>query len=324
MRAMLYDNHMHVINEATTPPEIAAGRWEISRAEMSAIMAMSHLLRGIDWPDEIDAAAGLLGEILGHLPRVRRIRELVALYFMSTEQQIKLIRKMLRVNGVAGANVLLIPGTSARGIREVLAACAGTELRVFVPWPYADREGVAGIKHYPSLKGGQWQSCVDTACALDLPIISHCSPGGVRDPDISEAAARGLNTPGRWLDEVRDRPIRLCLAHAGGNSWARNLARKRIPTPWTLDYMMREACPPTEWAGRLWVDTAFHDDQGTDRYRRAVAKAGAPWRVLWGSDWPLHLPSWSYAQACDWGRAYWGDQVAAQAEFSGRRGHDNP
>ncbi len=315
----LFDNHMHIINEATTPPEIAAGRWEISTAEMRAIMGLAHLARGIDWPDELDAAADIIDEVMMLMPRYRRIRQLIALYFMTIPQQVKLIRRMLAENGVAGANVLLIPGTPSAAIDATLLACAGTELRVYVSWIHADKAGVAGIKHYPSFCPSAPLSMIsDTACALDLPIISHCSRGGVRDPDISEAMAKGLNTPGRWLDEVRDRPIRLCLAHAGGGSWARNLASKRVPTPWTLDYMMREAHPPTEWAGRLWVDTAFHDDQGGERYRRAVMRAGAPWRVLWGSDWPLHLPQWSYAQACEWGRAYWGDQIAAQAEFAGR------
>jgi hypothetical protein len=133
---------------------------------------------------------------------------------------------------------------------------------------------------------------------------------------MTQARAISLNAPGRWLDAVRDRPLRLCLAHGGGAKWARWVAGKQAQA-WTLDYMMREACPPTEWAGRLWVDTAFHDGQGSDAYRRAVMAAGAPWRVLWGSDWPLHLPQWSYQRAAARGRAYWGDQVAAQSEFGG-------
>lgn len=319
MRQALYDNHIHVINESTTPPEIAAGRWDISRDEMRAIMAMAHLMRGTDWPDEIDAAADIVDHMLCMIPRYRRIRQLVALYFMSTEQQVRLIRRMLASNGVKGANVLLIPGTPSQGVFEVLAACAGTELRVFVPWPMADRDGVSGVKHYPSLQGGQWRQCADTACALDLPVVSHCSPGGVRASGASKSKAKNLNLPCHWLEILRDRPIRLCLAHGGGTGAFRQaVTGSEAQSVKTMQYMALNACPPTEWAGRLRIDTAFHDGQGTDAYKRAVMRASAPWRVLWGSDWPLHLPSWSYATACEWGRVYWGDQMAAQTEFSGR------
>lgn len=312
----LYDNHMHILNESTTPPEIAAGRWDISQSEMRAIMMAARVLRNIDWPDEIDAAAAIVDEVLGLIPRYRRLRQLIALYFMPVETQVRLIQRMLRSNGVAGANVLLIPGTPERGIREVIGCCEGAPLKVFVPWTWADLPGVAGIKHYPSLQNGQWQQCADTACALDLPVISHCSPDGVRASGMIAARAKAMNLPGRWLEHVRDRPLRLCLAHGGGAKWARWMAGRQTQT-WTLDYMMREAHPPTEWAGRLWIDTAFHDGQGSDTYKLAVWRAGAPWRVLWGSDWPLHLPSWSYAQAAAWGMCYWGDQVRAQAEFTG-------
>lgn len=320
---MLFDNHIHIINEATTPPEIAAGRWEISHEEMKAILTLAHLLRGIDWPDEIDAAAGIADVILASAPRYRRIKHLIALYFMSTSQQVRVIRRMLADHQVKGANVLVIPGTPARGVREVLEAVNspgkwGRDLRVFVPYEYANDEGVTGIKHYPSLFSGPFFNRVsDAACALDLPIISHCSQGGVRHPDVTQAKAKSANLPGRWLDVLRDRPVRLCLAHGGGSKWARWMSGTQTQA-WSLDYLMREAHPPTEWAGRLWIDTAFHDDQDGDAYTNAVSRACAPWRVLWGSDWPLHLPQWSYGQACEWGRVYWGDQVEAQAEFSGR------
>ncbi len=316
-----FDNHLHIICEATTPPEIAAGRWQITRSEMAAIMMIADALRGVDWPDEVDAAGDLIDGVLRTIsPRYRRIRHLIALYFMTPAQQVRLIARMLQSNGVHGANVLLIPGTPRAAIDQVLMACAGTDLRVFVPYQYADLQGVAGIKHYPSLQHGQYDAAADAACALDLPIVSHCSPGGVRAPGMTQAAAKALNLPGRWLDIVRDRPVRLCLAHGGGNSWAKRMAQsKSAETCFSvLRYMMTEACPPTEWAGRLWTDTAFHDRQDTDDYAFATGRAVAPWRVLWGSDWPLHLPQWSYAQAVAWCRAYWGDQVAEQSEFSGR------
>ena len=313
---MTYDNHIHIINEATTPPEVAAGRFAISKAEMKVIMGAAKVLRAVDWPDEIDAAASLVDTILGAIPRYRRIRELIALYFMSSEKQVALIRKMLRQNGVAGANVLIVPGASYWAITEILALCKDTELKVFVPWQYADMCWVAGVKFYPSLQPDEHRKAASVACALGLPIIAHCSPGGVRLPRMSVRDAKYQNAPERWLEIVRDMPIDLCLAHGGGSSWASNMISGKMERTWPLAYMMREACPPTDWAGRLWIDTAFHEDQDEPYYKRAVTLAGAPWRVLWGSDWPLHLPFWSYRKAAAWGRAYWGDQVAAQAEFT--------
>ena len=267
-------------------------------------------------PDTLEGALEVVDDVLRmYSAKWRRLRFLLALWNMSIEKQVKLISRMLKMNGVAGGNILLIPGTPEAAIYETIGACEGTRLRVFVPWQFANVKGVAGIKHYPSLQGGEWLQCADTACALDLSIVSHCSPSGVRASGMSKSKAKNLNLPCHWLEILRERPIRLCLAHGGGARWAKRLASPHYHAD-TLDYMAREACPPTEWAGRLWVDTAFHDGQGTDAYRRAVMAAGAPWRVLWGSDWPLHLSGWSYQQAAAWGRAYWGDQVAAQSEFT--------
>ena len=316
MTMTLYDNHIHILNEATTPPAIAAGRWRIDEADMRLIMGAAKTLRAIDWPDEIDAAGAVVGAMVSFFPHLQRIRHLIALYFMDTAKQVRVIRRMLRENRVAGANVLVVPGTPAAGVRAVIEACAGTELRVFAPVEWAGERGVCGIKHYPSMAPRTSLDVVAAvACVHGLPVISHCSPAGARSPDVSATRASALNLPGRWLDAVRDRPVRLCLAHGGGAKWARWVARPQH-SAWALDYMTREACPPTEWEGRLWVDTAFHEDQGSDLYRRAVQRAVAPWRVLWGSDWPLHLPLWSYEQACAWGRQYWGDQVQAQREFA--------
>ena len=318
----LYDNHIHVINPATTPPALAAGRFDLSRAEMSMVLFLSRFIDSDLLPDTLEGALEVVDDVLKmYSSKWRRLRTLLALWNMSIEKQVKLISRMLKMNGVAGGNILLLPGTPAAAIYETIGACDGSLLRVFVPWIHANIPGVAGIKHYPSLQGGQWLQCADTACALDLPVISHCSPGGVRASGMGKREAVTLNQPGKWLEIVRDRPIRLCLAHGGGGKWAKRLASNHYHAD-TLDYMTREAHPPTEWGGRLWVDTAFHDGQGTDAYRRAVMAAGAPWRVLWGSDFPFHLSGWSYQQAAARGRCYWGDQVAAQAEFTVVR-HEN-
>ena len=306
----LYDNHLHIINPATTPPALAAGRFDLSRAEMSMVLFLSRFIDSDLLPDTLEGALEVADDVLKmYSSKWRRLRHLLALWNMSIEKQVKMISRMLKMNGVRGGNVLLIPGTPEAAIHEVIGACEGSLLKVFVPWTHANIKGVSGIKHYPSLQGGEWLQCADTACALDLPAISHCSPGGVRASGMSKGAAVALNQPGKWLGIVRDRPLRLCLAHGGGSKWAKWVGGAQCNT-WTIDYMMREAHP-------LWVDTAFHDGQGTDAYRRAVMAAGAPWRVLWGSDWPLHLSGWSYQQAAAWGRCYWGDQVAAQAEFTG-------
>ena len=316
----LYDNHIHIINPTTTPPALAAGRFDLSRAEMSMVLFLSRFIDSDMPPDTLEGALEVVDDVLKmYSSKWRRLRTLLALWNMSIEKQVRMIDRMLKMNGVAGGNILLIPGTPEAAIYETIGACEGTRLRVFVPWIHANIPGVAGIKHYPSLQRGEWTQCADTACALDLPVISHCSPGGARASGMTATKAKNLNLPCHWLEILRDRPLRLCLAHGGGSKWAQWVGGAQCST-WTLDYMTREACPPTEWAGRLWVDTAFHDGQGTDLYRRAVMAAGAPWRVLWGSDWPLHLSGWSYAQAAAWGRAYWGDQVAAQAEFTGVQG----
>ena len=52
----LYDNHLHIVNPATTPPALAAGRFDLSRAEMSMVLFLSRFVDSDMLPDTLDGA----------------------------------------------------------------------------------------------------------------------------------------------------------------------------------------------------------------------------------------------------------------------------
>lgn len=322
------DNHLHIINHELLPVEVAFGRWRLSPAAVRTIEAVGDaLIRGDlpgTWDDVVRAIVGLLAGCDIAPQRLHGFAQLVRLFYLSVDQYIAEMCAMLQKNGISGGSVLLVDATPRQVMRiSSELAKSALDLRLFVPPAVAHVPGIAGIKYYPGYHKETHIEVASLAEKRNLPIVAHCSPGGIFRGGA--AAARRAKLPGKWLEALRDRSIRLCLAHAGGDAWTANMLRStehQGAAHRTLEYMMTEAHPPTDWRGRLWIDTAFHGNQDSPRYAAAAKKTTAPWRILWGSDWPLHLPAWSYSQAVEWGRTYWGDSEAEYRLFVEGDCHD--
>ncbi len=93
--------------------------------------------------------------------------------------------------------------------------------------------GFRGLKVYPSL--GYAPDHPDLmnvwafAAAQGLPVMAHCSRGGVRARGLPPAAVEQFTAPHRWRPVLDAFPtLRICLAHMGGNlEWDRYFAEGR-------------------------------------------------------------------------------------------------
>ncbi len=82
--------------------------------------------------------------------------------------------------------------------------------------------GFRGIKIYPPLgvdpQDPRLVAEVYPVCVeLGLPILTHCSRGGIRSRELAPAAAQALADPYRFRPVLEQFPtLRVCLAHFGG------------------------------------------------------------------------------------------------------------
>ena len=96
--------------------------------------------------------------------------------------------------------------------------------------------GFRGIKLYPPLGYAPDDPAVEPiyayADAHGLPVMSHCSPGGIRSRIFDAKDVRTHTAPHRYRKVLQDFPnMRLCLAHFGGQGeWA-----SYLETPWLED-----------------------------------------------------------------------------------------
>lgn len=331
---MSYDSHAHpFLNYQTCPNAFAFGRrFSLSRAEWKIYNAAYQVAKDVPLPEPVEAVTEAVDKLLGLIPATSRrwkaLKKLIRLYWTPVSSLVVEFDQMLDREGVRGANCLIPwagPEVTRRAVDLAIQACEGRpHLRIFAPYVFADMPEVFGIKFYPSMEPMEFGQCVQAAERTGKPIISHCSPSGIRLDSMTVLGAKAMNHPGQWWEYIRDTAIRLCLAHGGGaDRWMRwmNEERTKAGENWTIDNYLRETADGdwSELRSRVYIDTAFHDHQGTADYMKAVTKCVLWWlrRVLWGSDYPLHLLDHSYAQSVDWGRMYWPDQDVAAAAFLG-------
>jgi len=133
---------------------------------------------------------------------------------------------------------------------------------------------------------------------LNLPVISHCSRGGVRSGCISRHLANRYTAPEAFIPVLAKFPdLRVCLAHFGGHTDWRRYANSGIdpddPQARKANWQVaiRDMIGSGEFPG-LWTDisyTLFHSDDNLpflklflagddDRHKRLRR------RVLFGSD----------------------------------------
>lgn len=303
----MYDMHFHVFCRRHISASIHFGRHEFSSALWPVVDILAKCEKLNDALESVD-------RIVDHLPvgvDISGALDVVRLFYMDPYDQLCYITDQWRRLGILGGCVLIPAiGDYRRATREIAAAAhAFPEVRVFAPWDCADIPGVSGIKLYPALEGyDRVQKACYEAEARRLPIIAHCSPGGIRAADVSISAAEARNRPW-WLSEALAAGMRqhVVLAHAGGRqSFVHNAI---VGKETTIDRILRDTMPglseyPTSWVG---VDTAYHESQDADDYLLALSRLPGWYagRVLPGSDWPLHLAEYSYQTWADTTRRAW-------------------
>ncbi|PWE31343.1 hypothetical protein DDZ14_13360 [Maritimibacter sp. 55A14] len=131
----------------------------------------------------------------------------------------------------------------------------------------------------------------------DLPVMSHCSRGGVRGRDVSVHAADRFTEPAAFIPVMRKFPdLRICLAHLGGVEDWRRYAEDGIdpddPAARAANWQVaiRDMITSGDWPN-LWTDisyTLFRFEENI-AFLRLFLSGGAraealSRRVLFGSD----------------------------------------
>lgn len=330
----MYDNHVHIFNYQTMPDAFSFGqRFEISRAELVLLEATFRAAKAVARSEPIEAVLEAVDVVLDGVThgsqRWTGLKRLIRWYWSPVSRLVADLERTLETNGVKGANIL-IPwsGSTTTTARSVDLLLEATEhrprLRVFGPWEYADRP-IHGIKVYPAMEGDGCHLLAAEASVrwCGKPIIAHCSPGGIRLGGMQERTAKILNVPGHWHDLIRQFPVRVCLAHAGGTRRFVDWHTRGQFEPGeidTLDNLLRDSTPAfSETPGRIFWDCAFHDDMGSHAYRAAVSEMQGWWTAsgLWGTDRPLQELGTAYSTLVDQGRTLYPDSDRVQAEFLG-------
>lgn len=88
---------------------------------------------------------------------------------------------------------------------------------------FVENKGFRGFKMYPKLGYDPFDfrlhEIYEYAEKNQLPIISHCSQGGVKHEDVKEKDINNLTQPVKYIPVLQKYPnLKLCLAHFGGSS----------------------------------------------------------------------------------------------------------
>ena len=321
-----WDTHCHIFSHRWINDDVYFGRhhlpawaWEVIKALRAAAKGLQSLA-----PDHVGDLIETATWFFRLQDDAHRIADLIGLFYMSPADQLARLRAAWKASGIAGGYVLIpAVGDYRRATREICAAVGdAADVRVFAPWQCVNEPGVFGVKYYPAVEGRQ--ALLEVA-RTHKPIIAHCSPGGIRKGQRSEAAERRDNAPGWVLDALEYNPrARIILAHGGNERAFLRACNPKLDVP--IKNLIRDhGGPGTEHPGAfIGVDTAFHEGVGSRQYRNTWHNTDALLigHVLIGSDWPLHLPKYAYGDWANWAHYTFGngldDIEAARVAFEGR------
>ncbi|HRN53065.1 MAG TPA: amidohydrolase family protein [Gemmatimonadaceae bacterium] len=158
-------------------------------------------------------------------------------------------------------------------------------------------DGFRGLKVYPNLGYAPDDPVLRPVFAYaadrNLPVMAHCSRGGVRFKNASDAQVAAWGAPDAWLPVLREFPtLRVCLAHFGGaEEWDRYFGNgwTRDDGPDTQSWLARILdLLRGEFAGKnLWTDisyTIFHFEHYAPALKVFLSDPRVAERVLFGSD----------------------------------------
>ncbi|NOH03028.1 MAG: amidohydrolase family protein [Chloroflexi bacterium] len=97
---------------------------------------------------------------------------------------------------------------------------------------YVGKRGFRGVKLYPNLgyfpNDSKLLEIYALCQAKKIPVLAHCSPGGIRRKGLSAAQAKNFAHPANYAEVLKDFPrLNICLAHFGGaEEWERQITGK--------------------------------------------------------------------------------------------------
>ncbi|WP_158965600.1 amidohydrolase family protein [Chachezhania sediminis] len=170
-------------------------------------------------------------------------------------------------------------------------------------WRAIDSLGFKGIKIYPRLGFSPtdpvlMEHVYPRAEQLGLPVMTHCSRGGVKQHGLPDRIADHYTDPMTYLPVLKRFPdLKVCLAHFGGQRDWEAYVNPELPSPYhdervrNWQVMIRQMICSGDYPN-LWTDISYTlfdfeeyipflrtfltgDDEGTERLRS---------RVLFGSD----------------------------------------
>lgn len=161
-----------------------------------------------------------------------------------------------------------------------------------------------GIKIYPNLGYPPYHDKLmeiyEMCVAHDIPVMTHCSPGGIWQYGLAAETRRAYSQPESYKRVLKEYPtLKLCLAHFGGaEEWARRLNRevqknKYPEEPWVRTIYEMIATGQEQYPN-LYADisyTAFTPKvQGlyvdlVDYLKVLLSHPRVQTRVLFGSDY---------------------------------------
>lgn len=158
--------------------------------------------------------------------------------------------------------------------------------------------GFRGLKLYPRFgfapdHPALMERLYPLLSACNLPVLSHCSRGGVRERGLSAAVADSFTRPQAFIPVMRDFPdLRVNLAHFGGfRDWRAYVNGGMTPGDGAAEaanwqVAIRRMIAGGEYPG-LWTDisyTLFHFDDFVPFLKMFLDDERIAARVLFGSD----------------------------------------
>lgn len=158
--------------------------------------------------------------------------------------------------------------------------------------------GFAGLKIYPRIgfppdHPRLMNEVYPVVAERNLPVMTHCSRGGVQGRSVDDYTADGYTRPYAYLPVLRAFPeLRICLAHFGGQrDWAAYVNAAETPGRENWMQQIRQMIGSGEFPN-LWTDisyTLFHFEdyapilrlllKGNDLESKRLRR-----RILFGSD----------------------------------------
>jgi predicted TIM-barrel fold metal-dependent hydrolase len=178
-------------------------------------------------------------------------------------------------------------------------------------WRAIDELKFKGIKLYPRLGYDPADKRLMThvypeAERRGLPVMTHCSRGGVQGRSLPDFHADRFTDPMAYVPVMKAHPkLRICLAHFGGQRDWEAYINPQAPSPYHPEYarnwqvMIRHMIASGAWPN-LWTDISYtlfnfedyapflrmfllHDDR--DDVETSKGRARLRRRVLFGSDY---------------------------------------